>query len=44
MIKPQYVQIVFIVKREKHHFYASQKDNDHHCKEFGCKCIQYFEQ
>ena len=30
--------------KEKHHFYASQKDNDHHCKEFGCKCIQYFEQ
>ena len=29
--------------KEKHHFYTGQKDNDHHCKEFGCKRIQYFE-
>ena len=30
--------------KEKHHFYTGQKDNDHHCKEFGCKCMQYFEE
>ena len=43
VINHQYAQIVFIVKRSITSM-KDKKDNDHHCKEYGCKCIQYFEQ